>query len=284
MVTALLMDLSLITNDTALAREAEAAGIERIMIDLETMGKRERQQGLDLHLSDHAPVDVERMRRQLGRCLLMVRINPVNPSSSGEIERVIAAGADIIMLPMFRGEREVEVFLSLVKGRCRTCLLVETSEAVENLGQILRLGGIDEVHIGLNDLSLSMGTQTIFDVITSGLAESLSRLVRASSARFGIGGIARLDRDDLPVPPHSVIGEQVRLGAAVGLMGRSFRQGLTANPSEVAAALSAVRRSIEHWQGAGPAELSYNSQIFASAVRTWAAQSLSRGGAVARDT
>jgi hypothetical protein len=39
------MIFSLITNDPRLAGEAEAAGIQRIMIDLETHGKAQRQAG-----------------------------------------------------------------------------------------------------------------------------------------------------------------------------------------------------------------------------------------------
>ena len=47
------MILSLITDDVDLAAEAERAGIDRIMIDLEREGKAQRQAGRNLFQSSH---------------------------------------------------------------------------------------------------------------------------------------------------------------------------------------------------------------------------------------
>ncbi|WP_305461450.1 aldolase/citrate lyase family protein [Photobacterium leiognathi] len=69
----------------------------------------------------------------------------------------LKAGADIIMLPMFKTAGEAQSFIDYIDGRARTCLLIETSEALARIDDILEVPGIDEVHIGLNDLHLSLG-------------------------------------------------------------------------------------------------------------------------------
>ena len=61
----------------ALAAEAERAGIDRIMIDLEREGKAERQAGRNLFQSSHRLESVARVKAALERAALVVRINPL---------------------------------------------------------------------------------------------------------------------------------------------------------------------------------------------------------------
>ena len=50
--------LMYITNDVQVARMAEEAGVDRIFVDLETLGKAERQGGMDTVQSKHTVADV----------------------------------------------------------------------------------------------------------------------------------------------------------------------------------------------------------------------------------
>lgn len=50
---------------------------------------------------------------------MLVRVNPWNENSILEVEQVIAAGADIIMLPMWKSVTDVTNFLKIVDGRCK---------------------------------------------------------------------------------------------------------------------------------------------------------------------
>ena len=68
--------LMYITNDVQVARMAEEAGVDRIFVDLETLGKAERQGGLDTVQSKHTVADVERMRTAVTSAKLLVRVNP----------------------------------------------------------------------------------------------------------------------------------------------------------------------------------------------------------------
>ena len=52
---------------------------------------------------------------------------------------------------------EVQLFVDMVGGRARTMPLVETPEAVNVIDEILQIDGLDEIFIGLNDLSLGCG-------------------------------------------------------------------------------------------------------------------------------
>jgi citrate lyase beta subunit len=151
------MKLFFITNSAELAQFAIAHGVDRIFVDLEILGKVERQGHLNTVISRHSLADVASLRAVVPAGRLLVRINPIHDGSVDEIERVIASGADILMLPMFRTPREVEAFTTAVAGRVRTCLLVETVGAMESLRACVSIPGVDEVHIGLNDLHLEMG-------------------------------------------------------------------------------------------------------------------------------
>ena len=112
--------------------------------------------------SNHSIDDIKKIKPLLSKAELMVRVNPWYENSWTEIDQVIEAGADIVMLPYWKTPTEVQLFLTAVKGRCKTSLLLETKEAVECVDQVLKMKGIDEIHIGLNDLHLSYGMSFMF--------------------------------------------------------------------------------------------------------------------------
>ncbi len=270
------MELCLITNNDALARESEAAGIDRILVDLERLGKAKRQAGQGLFLSQHQPEDVAHLSAILYRARMMVRINPVHSKTRQEIEKCLRDGAQVIMLPMFRDAVEVAEFVRLIRGRAETSLLLETKEAVGRIGSIVRVGGVDEIHIGLNDLRLSLGLDVIFEPLCSGLLDFLSKTIRSAGIRFGFGGIARLRQSDLPISPRRVIAEQVRLGASVALLGRSFRQEFEQPhaPGELAREVRLIRATIEQWRQATPVQRDRNRRILAGEVEKWRTQTI----------
>ncbi|PYS33285.1 MAG: aldolase [Acidobacteria bacterium] len=267
------MELCLITDKTEFAAEAEKVGIERIMLDLERTGKRKRQMGRDLFISDHIIASVPRMRAVLGKARLVVRVNPLSHKSCEEIDAVIEAGADFMMLPYFHSVDEVRGFRSLVAARAKTILLVETKSAVEILPTLVkeRLG--DEVHIGLNDLRISLGNRTIFDPLCNGMIERLSALLRGEKIPFGVGGIARLSHDRLPINPEHVLAEQVRLEAGIGWLGRSFREDMEnrRRPGELACEVELIRKAINKWESAPEEALAANRKILREEVAGWEA-------------
>lgn len=221
-----MLKLMYITNRPEIAQIAESAGVDRIFVDMEYIGKGERQRGLDTVKSHHTVRDVAAIKAAVEKAEVLVRVNPIHeatpdyPSSRDEIDATVAAGADIIMLPFFKTREEVQTFLELVGGRTRTMLLLETPEAVERIDEILTLPGIDEVHIGLNDLSLGYGLPFMFQLLVDGTVEELCFKLHRKGIAYGFGGIASLGNGMLP--SEFIIREHYRLGSGCVILSRSF--------------------------------------------------------------
>ena len=215
-----MLTLMYITNNPDVALIAQKYGVDRIWIDLEYKGKEERQKGLNSVKSKHTVQDIKNIAPLITTSKLLVRINPWDNDSVAEIEAVISAGADMIMLPMWKSVSEVISFLNAVKGRVPVILLLETKEAVNCLDEVLQLSGIDEIHIGLNDLHLSYGYKFMFEPLADGLVESIINKISASGIPYGFGGIARIGEGMLPA--ESIIMEHYRLKSSMVILSRSF--------------------------------------------------------------
>ncbi len=220
------LKLMYITNRPEVATIAESAGVNRIFVDLEYIGKGERQKGMDTVQSKHSVNDIVSIRQCLNKAELLVRCNPIHKatekysSSKEEIDVIIENGADIIMLPFFKKTDEVSEFIRFVGGRAKTMLLFETPESVENADEILSLDGIDEVFIGLNDMSLGYGKKFMFELLADGTVEKLCCKFKERQLPYGFGGIASLGKGMLP--SEYVIKEHYRLGSTAAILSRSF--------------------------------------------------------------
>jgi hypothetical protein len=214
------LTLMYITNNPDVALIAEKYGVERVWIDLETLGKEERQKDINTVKSKHTVDDIRKIKPLLTKSEMLVRINPWNENSVDEINQVVSAAADIIMLPMWKSAAEVRNFINAVGGRCKTTLLLETKEAEECLDEVLMTGGVDEIHIGLNDLHLSYGMTFMFELLANGKVEELTKKIGDAGLPYGFGGIARLGEGLLPA--EKVIMEHYRLGSTRAILSRSF--------------------------------------------------------------
>ena len=151
---------------------------------------------------------------------MLVRSNPIYENSKEEIDTIVKNGADVVMLPYFKTCEEVQQFIDYVGGRCRTCLLLETPEAAEMIDDILEIEGIDEIHIGLNDLHLGYKKKYMFELLVDGTVERLCGKFKQNGMPYGFGGIAGLGQGMLPA--ESIIKEHYRLGSKMVILSRSF--------------------------------------------------------------
>lgn len=209
-----------ITRDPVIGGVAQKAGVDWVFVDLEYRGKDQRQGGRDTVISRHTITDVEKMRGVLTTSRLMVRINPLGTWSVEEIDNVIAAGADIVMLPFFTTADEVRRFVDLVAGRAQTCLLLETMTAIAGLDRIVELPGIDFFHVGLNDLHIERKTAFMFEFLSDGSMDEVAAKLRAAGRPFGFGGIGRIGQ--LVPPAEAILAEHFRLGSTGVILSRSF--------------------------------------------------------------
>lgn len=214
------LKLMYITNQPEISLLAEQNGVDWVFVDLELNGKEERQGHLDTVISRHAIRDVSRLRAVLKHAELLVRVNPIFQGSRFEINEVINRGADVVMLPYYKTVEEVVTFIELVDKRAKVCLLCETKEAVTCMPDMLKLPGIDYIHIGLNDLHLSYGQHFLFEPLADGTVETVTRHIRSTGIPYGFGGIARIGEGKLP--SEKVLGEHIRLGSSLAILSRSF--------------------------------------------------------------
>lgn len=215
------IDFMYITNNPQIASAIDGI-VKRIWVDLEYLGKEERQKGMNTVKSNHTLADISLLRSHITKSELLVRVNPIHPNSEQEINEAIDRGADILMLPMFKSTQEVSSFLAFVNGRVKTTLLFETKESVELIDEILAMKGkgINEVHVGLNDLHLSYGLTFMFELLANGTVEKLCKIFQAHNIPYGFGGIAKIGEGLLPA--EKILAEHIRLKSSRVILSRSF--------------------------------------------------------------
>lgn len=249
------------------------------MVDLEYIGKAERQGHLNTWKSKQVAADITRIREAVPQAHLVVRVNPVHPGSKAEIDDAIARGADSIMLPMFHETDELALFLDMLGGRAQALPLFETARSVQLLPQMIERLGLTRLHIGLNDLHLDLGMSFLFEPLLRGVLEEPAAAMRAAGVTFGIGGLARA-REGF-VSPEYLLGEHVRLGSTAAILSRTFHR----NPASLqemkagmdfAAELAALRSIHADFLTRSAAELEANRIItherIAQVIQTIAAR------------
>jgi len=246
--------LTLITDDTALATAADRAGVDRIGVDLEILGKTERQKRRGTRLSRHSLDDLARISKAVTRASLFVRLNPINANTAAEIDAALGLDAEVLMLPFFQTPEEIRTFVDAVRGRSYTVILLETASAVLRIRAILAIAGVDEVMIGLNDLRLQFGATNHFEVLGSPLVDFLSAEVCRSGRALAIGGIGRVDDHALPISSDLIYAQYPRLSATGAWIARSFFRDLPA-AWDLADAIQASRQRLNDWSMASAAAL-----------------------------
>ena len=214
------LNLMYITNSPEVARIADGNGVDRIFVDLETRGKSERQGHIDSVKSHHHRTDIDIIKKQLKKASLLVRCNPLYEDSRDEIDEIIRRGADIVMLPMWKSADDARRFIDYVDGRAHTMLLLETIGAEKALDEVLTLDGVDEIHIGLNDLHLDYKLKFLFELLANGKVDEITAKIRNTGMRFGFGGIAALDGG--LISGRNIIAEHYRLGSEIAILSRAF--------------------------------------------------------------
>lgn len=214
----------LVVNDPAIARFV--CGFDGInpFVDLEEMGKQERQGHIPSWKSKQTMRDVTVIREAVPGASLVVRINPLHDGTAREVDEVIARGADSVMLPMFHDGDTLCRFLDILGDRANALPLFETAASVAAIPEIVDRTGLKQLHIGLNDLYLDLGCDFLFEPLASGYLEAPCAALRAAGVRFGIGGVARAGEG--LVSPEVLLGEHVRLGSVGAILSQTFHRNV----------------------------------------------------------
>ena len=215
-----MFEVMAIQNDPNKAKIYDDAGIDRIFIDLEQIGKQERQKNVNAVFNTHTLSDIHQVKSKIKKSSLLVRINPIHKNSEKEINSVIDAGADFIMLPMFKTLHEVDLFLNYVSQRAKTTLLFETAESICLLSELCKNPKVHEVYVGLNDMHLSLNMSFLFEPLIYGIIDVFSKFSHENNKSFGFGGIGTLDSG--LIPGKHILAEHVRLKSNLVILSRAF--------------------------------------------------------------
>jgi hypothetical protein len=264
-----MINLMYITNDPSLAYYATQVGVNRIFVDLEILGKYERQGHKDTLISRHTIEDVGIVRAAVPQANLLVRINPFHENTKHEIESVLAYNPQMIMLPMYKTVEEVEQVARLINGRCELIPLLETKEALECPEQVCQVEGVSELYVGLNDLHLSLGLKFMFQLLSDGTVENLSKIAHSCGKKFGFGGIARVNEGLLP--SQYIIGEHIRLNSNSVILSRTFHRQVQSvdhlqNDIDFANEIVKVRQYEQEMKTWTPEQLVLNKEKLVSLV------------------
>lgn len=241
--------LTALSIDPQLIKRLDEAGIDRIGIDIERNGKRERQASISgSRISNHEIDHLKLLKNIVKKADIFIRINPLHSGSLNEINQSLSLGADVIMIPYFTSASEVSNFVQLVAGRAKIVLLLETAQAMLQLPVIVAIPGLSEIMVGLNDLHLSLGLKNPFEVITAGYLQNIAKQVLEAGLSFGFGGLARVDDVTLPIPSDFIYSQYSRLGANSAWLSRSFFKGLERElPRNIALEVANLRGRLNFW-------------------------------------
>ena len=220
-----MINLFYITNNITEAQIVDDLDIDWIFIDLETIGKKERQVGRNTVLSNHSMDDIHNIKSKINKTKILVRCNPIGEWSKNEFDEINARGSeiDMVMLPYFKTSEEVKIFINLLDTcKIEPALLIETLDAVTNLEEIIKIFPFKYVHIGLNDLHIERGTISMFEPYIDGLMSKITSILKKNNQSFGIGGIGKIGADMSPTP-ECVLNEHLRLNSNGVILSRSFK-------------------------------------------------------------
>ncbi len=220
-----MIDLFYITNNLEEAKIVDDLDIDWIFIDLETIGKKERQVGRNTVLSNHSIADIDLIKGEISHTKILVRCNPIGKWSEEEFSAINSkcSEIDMVILPYFKTLEEVKIFLELLDfSKIEPALLVETLGAISNLDEILNIFPFKYIHIGLNDLNIERGTVSMFEPFIDGLMKKIVFICKKNNQNFGIGGIGKIGAELNP-SPECLLNEHIRLNSKGVILSRSFK-------------------------------------------------------------
>jgi hypothetical protein len=201
-------------------------------------------------VSPHTLDDLHAVGAALTRADLFARLDPLHPGTGPQIDAAVDWGARVLMLPMIASVGDAMRFVDMVAGRARVVLLVETAAALDAVGDLAAVPGVDDVHVGVNDLALSLGLATRWQVLAGNRLAKAARAVHAAGRRFGFGGIGGVLDDALPIPADLIYAEYARVGATAALIARAFP-----TTGDLGLEIARARDRLAAWRAASPAAL-----------------------------
>ena len=253
------LELVLFETDAVRAKVAHAQGISSFMFDVESRGKKQRQNTFDTDISvtslDELPAFVAQTAIHP-----ICRLDPWHSEIVFDIDQAIIGGASELLFPMIRTAGEVERLLSLVDGRLPSGIMIETKEILDCIVDISQMP-LRRVYVGLNDLMISIGGRNLFEPMIDGTVDRIRSQI--GSLRFGVAGATRVDAGS-PIPFQLLLADLARLEVDFTMLRRSFWRDVKLDNIE-----PAIRDITELWKNLlarTPSEVFRDRSAFTAAV------------------
>jgi 2-keto-3-deoxy-L-rhamnonate aldolase RhmA len=191
------------------------------MVDIEILGKVERQGHKDTIISDHSLNDIIALKNLNLEAEIICRINPFHNGTFDEIDTAIRNGADVIMIPMITSMEDYQSMVDRIHDRAKVLPLIETPYSFFKLSEILNYSKLTQIHFGLNDLCISLGMKNLFEVLLSEtFQDTVSNLITTGLTK-GIGGIGD-PQISQKVSPLALLNRYMECGSNSVILSRSF--------------------------------------------------------------
>ena len=215
------------TNDCIIASSLDILNsVDTIFVDLEILGKFDRQGHTNGLISNHTFEDIKNLRNCLQSTCLGARIDPLNSNSEYQINKCIEYGVDVIMLPMFSTVEEVQKVISFINKRVSLDLLFETPASLEIIDFIPK-ESIRKIHFGINDLALAYSFKSMFNCLFFKGLENAAMKCMQKGYEFGIGGIGALGSK--PINPELIFSKLIMMKSSRVILSRSFLKKIDTN-------------------------------------------------------
>jgi len=229
------MNHIIIVNSIEEILQAIQCGIDLLMVDLETIGKRERQIAWKTHLSDSDGISILECLDRDTVTELIVRTEPYFDNYGEHVRLLYNLGVRKFMLPYFSDAQTVGLMLHEIPRDCHVVLLFETIKSVMRFEEILELVGQRNfaVHVGLNDLSITLDVrENMFEPLLSGVLDYFCETMVNRKIDFGIGGIAQLGFNHGLYSPEFLLNTYKSKGANWVILNRAFKQWMATRESQ----------------------------------------------------
>ena len=210
-----------ITNNFKLAEQLDRAGVQQIMVDLENIGKSDRQKSTNAVINYHQVSDIVRIKSHVNKAKIICRINGFYAGTFNEIDSAIEAGADSIMIPMIRNLNDFTAIVEYVGERVKILPLIETPYSLLKIDEILSICKPEQIHFGLNDLSIGFGLSNIFEIF---LSKPFKDIVLSCAEKLdivGVGGVGNMHHK-YTISPEYILNEHKLMGSNCVILSRAF--------------------------------------------------------------
>jgi len=242
-----------------LHRRSRELGFDALIVDLEREGKHDRQSGFDTQISAHTIDDLVAIRPTTD-ARIICRIDAMSADSRRQIDAVISAGADEILVPMVRRVTEIEHALSVADGRAGVGVMIETTDSLRIVETLAELP-ISRGYLGLNDLWIERRTPNRFTALSDGTTDKVASAF--GDIPFGVAGLTH-PRLGSPLPCRHLVNELSRLGCDFTFLRRAFLAAISTMPAvEV---IADIRSALAAANSRSPAQVDTDRRLAHAAI------------------